>query len=42
MFQKLKKNYLVIFILFLIIYFLFNLISGDRGLISFYKKKKYT
>tara|TARA_S200000501_G_C20827802_1_gene745757 strand:- start:1120 stop:1422 length:303 start_codon:yes stop_codon:yes gene_type:complete len=39
MFQKLKKNYLVIFILFLIIYFLFNLISGDRGLISFYKKK---
>ena len=40
MLEKIKKNYLIVIISFLIKYFLFNLTSGERGLISFYKKTK--
>ena len=39
MFQKVKKNYLKIFLSFLLLYFIINLLGGERGLISFIKKK---
>tara|TARA_B100001121_G_C18671971_1_gene614351 strand:- start:165 stop:473 length:309 start_codon:yes stop_codon:yes gene_type:complete len=39
MFQKLKKNYFLLIITFLIFYFFFNLLSGERGLISYFEKK---
>ena len=39
MFQKLKKNYFLLIITFLIFYFFFNLLSGERGLISYFGKK---
>ncbi len=40
MFEKLKKNYFILIITFLFIYFFFNLLDGDRGLISYMEKKK--
>ena len=40
MLQKLKKNYFLLISVFLIIYFFFNLLSGERGLISYYEKKQ--
>ena len=40
MFEKIKKNYFILIITFLFIYFFFNLLSGDRGLISYFKKKE--
>ena len=40
MFNKLKKNYFIIVTTFLFIYFFFNLLGGDRGLISYLKKKR--
>ena len=40
MFDKIKKNYFILIITFLFIYFFFNLLSGDRGLISNFKKKE--
>ncbi len=40
MLQRLKKNYFLLISSFLIIYFFFNLISGERGLISYYEKKQ--
>ncbi len=40
MLQKLKKNYFLLISVFLIIYFFFNLMSGERGLISYYEKKQ--
>ena len=40
MLQRLKKNYFLLVSVFLIIYFFFNLLSGERGLISYYEKKK--
>ena len=39
MLYKLKKNYFLIIISFLILYFMFNLLNGDRGLISLFQKK---
>ena len=39
MFSKIKKNYFILIITFLFIYFFFNLLGGDRGLISYLKKK---
>ena len=39
MLEKLKKNYLILIITFLFIYFFFNLLDGDRGLISYMEKK---
>ena len=40
MLQRLKKNYFLLISVFLIIYFFFNLLTGERGLISYYEKKK--
>ncbi len=40
MLQRLKKNYFLLISFFLIIYFFFNFLSGDRGLISYYEKKQ--
>jgi len=39
MFDKIKKNYFLLIVTFLFIYFFFNLLGGDRGLISYLKKK---
>ena len=39
MLDKIKKNYFILIVTFLFIYFFFNLLGGDRGLISFLKKK---
>ena len=39
MFDKIKKNYFILIITFLFIYFFFNLLGGDRGLFSYLKKK---
>ncbi len=39
MIDKIKKNYFVLVVTFLFIYFFFNLLGGDRGLISYLKKK---
>ena len=39
MLERLKKNYFVLIITFLFIYFFFNLLDGDRGLISYMEKK---
>ena len=39
MIDKIKRNYFVLIVTFLFIYFFFNLLGGDRGLISFLKKK---
>ena len=40
MFKRLKKNYFLITSIFLVFYFFFNLLSGQRGLISYFEKKK--
>ena len=40
MLKKLKKNYFLLVSIFLIMYFFFNLLSGQRGLISYFDKKQ--
>ena len=40
MLKKLKNNYFLLLSTFLILYFFFNLLSGQRGLISYFEKKK--
>ena len=40
MLDKIKKNYFILIVTFLFIYFFFNLLGGDRGLISYIKKKR--
>ena len=40
MLKRLKKNYFLLVSTFLIIYFFFNLLSGQRGLISYIEKKQ--
>ena len=40
MFDKIKKNYFILIVTFLFIYFFFNLLGGDRGLISYLNKKE--
>ena len=40
MFDKIKKNYFILIVTFLFVYFFFNLLGGDRGLISYLKKKE--
>tara|TARA_A100000164_G_scaffold332454_1_gene322361 strand:- start:622 stop:924 length:303 start_codon:yes stop_codon:yes gene_type:complete len=40
MLKNLKKNYFLLISTFLMIYFFFNLMSGERGLISYSEKKK--
>ena len=39
MYQKIKKNIFLLTTTFLLVYFLFNLLDGERGLISYFKKK---
>tara|TARA_A100001234_G_scaffold8215_1_gene6758 strand:- start:175 stop:477 length:303 start_codon:yes stop_codon:yes gene_type:complete len=40
MLRRLKKNYFLLVSAFLILYFFFNLLSGQRGLISYFEKKQ--
>ena len=40
MIKNLKKNYFLLIVTFLIIYFFFNLLDGERGLISYFEKKE--
>ena len=40
MLGKFKKNYFLLISTFLILYFFFNLLDGERGLFSFFKKKE--
>ena len=40
MLKRLKKNYFLLISAFLILYFFFNLLSGQRGLISYFEKKQ--
>ena len=40
MFIKIKKNYFILIVTILFIYFFFNLLDGERGLISYVEKKK--
>jgi cell division protein FtsB len=39
MFYKIKKNYFLFLLTFLMIYFLINLFDGKRGLFSYFEKK---
>ena len=41
MLKRLKKNYFLLISTFLILYFFFNLLSGQRGLISYIEKKNF-
>ena len=40
MLKRLKKNFFLLISTFLILYFFFNLLSGQRGLISYFEKKQ--
>ena len=40
MFAKIKKNYFLLISTFVILYFIFNLLDGERGLFSYLKKKE--
>ena len=40
MLSKIKKNYFLLTSTFLILYFFFNLLEGERGLFSYFKKKE--
>ena len=40
MLKNLKKNYFLLISSFLFLYFFFNLLTGDRGLISYFEKKE--
>ena len=40
MIYRLRKNYFLIICIFLILYFIFNLLDGNRGLFSYVKKKE--
>ena len=40
MLSKIKKNYFLLISTFLILYFFFNLLDGERGLFSYFKKKE--
>ena len=40
MLKRLKNNYFLLVSIFLILYFFFNLLSGQRGLFSYFEKKK--
>ena len=39
MLKNLKKNYFLLVATFLIIYFFINLLTGQRGLVSYFEKK---
>ena len=40
MLKSLKNNYFLLISTFLVLYFFFNLMSGERGLISYFEKKE--
>ena len=40
MLKRFKKNYFLLISTFLVLYFFFNLLSGQRGLISYFEKKQ--
>ena len=40
MLNKLKKNYFLLISTFLILYFFFNFMSGERGFVSYLEKKE--
>ena len=40
MLNNIKKNYFLLTSTFLILYFFFNLLEGERGLFSYFKKKE--
>ena len=40
MLKRLKKNYFLLVSIFLILYFFINLLTGQRGLISYFEKKQ--
>jgi len=40
MLDKLKNNYFLLISTFLILYFFFNLLDGERGLFSYFKKNE--
>ena len=40
MLKILKRNYFLLVSTFFILYFFFNLMSGERGLVSYLEKKK--
>ena len=40
MLHRLKKNYFLLVSTFLILYFFFNLLSGQRGLMSYFEKNQ--
>ena len=39
MFDKIRNNYFLLVSTFLVIYFFFNLLDGERGLFSYFEKK---
>ena len=41
MFRLIKRNYFLLISVFLILYFSFNLVSGERGLFSYIDKKEF-
>ena len=41
MLRLIKRNYFLLISVFLILYFGFNLVSGERGLFSYIKKKEF-
>ena len=40
MLRLIKRNYFLLTSVFLIFYFIFNLVSGERGLFSYFEKKE--
>ena len=40
MLKSLKKNYFLLISTFFVLYFFFNFLSGERGLISYFEKKQ--
>ena len=40
MLGKIKKNYFLLISIFFILYFFFNLLDGERGFFSYFKKKE--
>ena len=40
MFDRVKKNYFLLIVTFLILYFFFNFLDGERGFFSYFKKNK--
>jgi len=40
MLSKFKKNYFLLISTFLVLYFFFNLLDGERGLFSYFKKNE--